>query len=143
MRIVRHTKNDNEFEASWNIRVEVFVKEQNVPIGLELDEHDETAVHVLAYDNDEPVGCGRLVFFDEYAQIGRVAVLQSQRKLGVGKAICEELMAIAVERQAKKVTLHAQLSAEKFYKKLGFTPEGEVFLDAGIDHINMFKLIYI
>ncbi|MCL2401165.1 MAG: GNAT family N-acetyltransferase [Oscillospiraceae bacterium] len=141
MRTVRHTKNDPEFEISWNIRVEVFVEEQNVPIGLELDEHDETAIHVLVYDNEEPVGCGRLVFFDQYAQIGRVAVLQRKRKLGVGRVICETLMNIAAEENAKKVILHAQLSAEDFYKKLGFTPEGEIFDDAGIDHINMFKLL--
>ena len=141
MRTVRHTKNDPEFEISWNIRVEVFVEEQNVPIGLELDEHDETAVHVLVYDNEEPVGCGRLVFFDQYAQIGRVAVLQRKRKLGVGSVICEALMNIAVEENAKKVILHAQLSAEDFYKKLGFTAEGEIFDDAGIDHINMFRLL--
>jgi predicted GNAT family N-acyltransferase len=92
MKTVRHTKNDPEFELSWKIRVEVFVEEQNVPIGLEMDEYDETAVHVLAYDNEEPVGCGRIVFFDQYAQIGRVAVLQRKRKLGVGKLVCEALM---------------------------------------------------
>jgi predicted GNAT family N-acyltransferase len=35
------------------------------------------------------------------------------------------------------VILHAQCSAEGFYRRLGFKAHGEVFQDAGIDHIEM------
>ncbi|NBO42976.1 MAG: GNAT family N-acetyltransferase [Betaproteobacteria bacterium] len=33
--------------------------------------------------------------------------------------------------------LHAQCSAEGFYRRLGFKAQGDVFQDAGIDHIEM------
>jgi predicted GNAT family N-acyltransferase len=39
------------------------------------------------------------------------------------------------------VLLHAQRSAEGFYSRLGFTPQGESFEEAGITHIEMVKAL--
>jgi len=141
MRTVQRIENDVDFELAYNIRLEVFVKEQNVPVEIELDEYDKIADHVVAFDDGAPVGCGRIVFFDEYAKIGRVAVLADKRNSGFGKMVCEELLKIALERDAKKVILHAQCIAMEFYERLGFTAEGEIFDDAGIDHISMVKML--
>ena len=138
---LKRVKSDIDFDIAYNIRLEVFVKEQNVPVEIESDEYDKIATHVLAFYDGAPVGCGRIVFFDEYAKIGRVAVLLNKRKNGIGKLICEELIKIALERDAKKVILHAQCVAVQFYEKLGFTSEGEIFDDAGIDHISMVKML--
>jgi len=138
---VKRIETDADFDLAYSIRLEVFVKEQKVPVEIELDEYDKVATHVLALENGTPVGCGRVVFFDEYAKIGRVAVLLSKRKSGVGKMVCEELIKIAREQNAKKVILHAQCVATEFYEKLGFTAEGEIFDDAGIDHISMVKML--
>ena len=38
---------------------------------------------------------------------------------------------------ANEIQLDAQLTAVKFYESLGFTSYGEVFKDAGIDHVAM------
>ena len=35
------------------------------------------------------------------------------------------------------VELHAQVHARRFYERAGFTPFGEVYLEAGIEHIGM------
>jgi hypothetical protein len=35
------------------------------------------------------------------------------------------------------VCLHAQISAQGFYERLGFTPRGEVYAEVGIPHIEM------
>ena len=40
-----------------------------------------------------------------------------------------------------QIKLDAQISAQKFYESLGFIAHGEVFLDAGIDHISMVRFI--
>jgi len=141
MRSVKRVENDAEFQLAYNIRVKVFVEEQNVPVEIESDEYDKIAIHVLALEDGEPVGCGRVVFFDDYAKIGRVAVLMDKRKSGFGKIVCEELLNIAVENGAKKAVLHAQCVASKFYETLGFTPEGEIFDEDGIDHIKMVKVL--
>ena len=55
-----------ETKLNWNrplkIRIEVFVKEQNVPEQIEMDEYDDIADHVIALRDGEPVGCGRVFF---------------------------------------------------------------------------------
>ena len=37
------------------------------------------------------------------------------------------------------VELHAQVHAAGFYDKAGYTPYGEVYLEAGIEHVSMRK----
>ena len=45
---VRVAKAPDDLAACFAVRREVFVGEQNVPVELEYDERDATAVHVLA-----------------------------------------------------------------------------------------------
>ncbi len=116
-----------------NLRHEVFVKEQNVPIELELDEYDSDAFHVAAFseNSNEIVGTGRLLVD---GKIGRMAVKRELRRCGIGKAILRNLLKEAVNRKHSEVILGAQLSAIDFYKNLGFKEFGDIFIDAGIDH---------
>ncbi|MCL2857541.1 MAG: GNAT family N-acetyltransferase [Oscillospiraceae bacterium] len=141
MGTVKCVESAGELGTAYNIRFKVFVDEQNVPVELELDEYDNDAVHMLALEGGVAVGCGRVVFFEGYAKIGRVAVLKEHRGRGHAKMICEKLIDIAREQGSRKAVLDSQCSAEGFYRKLGFEPEGEVFDDAGIEHVRMVKTL--
>ncbi|WP_374580786.1 GNAT family N-acetyltransferase [Pseudoduganella sp.] len=117
------------------IRMEVFVREQNVPADLEMDERDAGCLHAVAYDAaGQPVGTGRLL---PDGHIGRMAVLRSARGSGVGGAILKGLMEKARERGDQRVVLSAQTHAAEFYLAHGFAMAGDVFLEAGIAHIEM------
>lgn len=41
----------------------------------------------------------------------------------------------------RDVVLHAQCHAQNFYARAGFVPEGEVYDEAGIDHIPMRRVL--
>ena len=117
------------------IRDRVFIQEQQVPEELERDPCDPGYVHVLATtETGEPIGTGRLL---PGGKVGRMAVLPEWRSGGVGSALLESLIAVARERGDREVVLDAQVSAEGFYRRRGFTSEGGIFLDAGIPHIRM------
>jgi len=117
------------------IRMEVFVREQNVPAALEMDDNDAASLHAVAYDaGGRPLGTGRLL---PDGHIGRMAVLAGARGTGVGGAILQGLMAKARERGDEKVVLSAQTHAAEFYLAHGFAMVGEVFHEAGIAHIEM------
>lgn len=117
------------------IRMEVFVREQNVPADLEMDDRDAGCLHAVAYDADgQAIGTGRLL---PDGHIGRMAVLRPARGSGVGGAILEGLMARARERGDARVMLSAQTHAAEFYLAHGFAMAGDVFLEAGIPHIEM------
>ena len=52
------------------IRRKVFIEEQHVPEAIEMDEDDAHAFHVIAFDYDTPVGCGRMVPHGDQVKIG-------------------------------------------------------------------------
>src|SRR5215831_8287792 len=96
----------SQMKQAWAIRRLVFIEEQHVPEEIEMDADDSEALHALALDGSEPVGCGRM--------------MEQARQRGFNRAV-----------------LHAQLTAEGFYLKNGYIPEGEVFEEAGIAHRRM------
>lgn len=123
------------------IRTKVFVEEQHVPIDLELDEYEQEAVHFLASVDDEPAGVARMRWIDDRtAKAERVAVLIPFRGCGVGRELMLALEKYAKFEQATSVKLHAQLTAQSFYERLGYEAFGDNFLDAGIEHIAMRKI---
>jgi len=132
-------KTKDILQKALGLRYEVFVKEQNVPVGIERDSCDKTATHVIVIDNDtgECIGCGRLVIKDGIAKIGRVAVKKSFREKGYGRGICLELIKIARESDINDIRLNSQLEVAGFYKKLGFKEYGDIFIEANMKHVAM------
>lgn len=130
-------------EADWahdgptlsNIRRLVFIIEQSVPKEEEWDGRDEASWHWLATDESgRPIGTARLL---PEGQIGRMAVLKEYRGYGVGAALLEQAVDKASRLGFKGVFLNAQAHALEFYRKAGFEPEGEEFMEAGIPHYRM------
>lgn len=122
-------------EALHRVRHRVFVDEQQVPAGLEIDALDPLSVHVLARSRDgDPIGAGRLT---PEGRIGRMAVLAPWRGHGVGEALLLALVEAARTAGWPQLTLHAQLPARVFYTRQGFLPEGDIFDEAGIAHQQM------
>lgn len=121
--------------AVSEIRMQVFVMEQLVPLDLEFDGLDQTACHWLAKDSrGQPVGTARLL---NNGHIGRMAVLRPYRNNGVGSAIMRSIVAHTKQAGLLSLHLNAQITAEPFYQHLGFSRYGEEFMDAGIPHIAM------
>jgi predicted GNAT family N-acyltransferase len=121
------------------VRDVVFVQEQQVPRDLERDALDPLSHHVLARDAaGTPIGTARLT--PEH-RIGRMAVLSAWRGRGVGDALLVALLDEARRRQWPDVSLHAQITAEAFYARHGFLPEGERFFEAGIEHQAMRRVL--
>lgn len=140
----------SELDAVFALRHEVFVVGQDVPEELERDALDAGADHAVAVVDGRVVGTGRLVDgrIDEDGRlvpgtegtvgtIGRMAVSPAARGDGVGRAVLDLLVSRAAERGLPQVELHAQLHARGFYDRAGFTPFGEVYLEAGIEHLGM------
>ena len=117
------------------VRETVFVLEQGVPLALEWDSADETAWHWLAEDRGgRAIGTGRLL---PSGQIGRMAVMNEWRRQGVGRALLQAIIDASHALAGPAPFLHAQHGAVEFYRRFGFRPEGETFMDAGIPHLTM------
>ena len=68
-----------------------------------------------------------------------MAVLKEWRRQGVGTALMEQLLDEARNREISQLTLNAQLYVTSLYRKFGFKPVGEEFIEAGIPHVRMVK----
>jgi predicted GNAT family N-acyltransferase len=127
-----------DMERAYAIRRRVFIEEQRVPEEIELDADDAHAFQALALLDGVAIGCGRMLEHGgSEVKIGRMAVLPEFRKTGVGAHILRFLIESARTRGFRKAILHAQLTAEGFYLKQGFSPVGGVFDEAGIAHRKM------
>jgi predicted GNAT family N-acyltransferase len=121
------------------LRFAIFVGEQNVPEGIELDDQDEHCLHAIAYDVDgKAIGTGRLL---PDGHIGRMAVLREWRGKGVGGRLLEALIERARARGMRRVALNAQTHAAPFYARFGFAVVGAEFMEAGIPHVEMTRAL--
>jgi predicted GNAT family N-acyltransferase len=131
-----------DIAACRALRRVVFIEEQGVSEADELDDLDDSALHLLATDDGTAVGTARLLTFGNAGKIGRVCVLHHMRGRGIGAALTRAAIgAFAGMDGVEKVKLSAQISALVFYEKLGFTAHGPVYIDAGIDHRDMMLLL--
>ena len=125
----------NKQAELYSVRRAVFIEEQNISESIELDGRDSDCFHVLASDkNGRAVGTARM---DGKGKIGRMAVLQNYRRQGIGRKMIQALMNFGRKNAITDFHLSAQITAIGFYRKMGFEPFGEEFLEAGIIHINM------
>ena len=124
------------------LRRTVFIEEQNVPEADEVDGRDAGAVHLLATVDGRAVGTARLLVSGDSGKIGRVCVLAEMRGKGIGALLIEAAVReFAANPAIGKVKLSAQINALPFYERLGFTAEGDEYLDAGIVHRDMFRTL--
>lgn len=137
-------KNEEELQKAFSVRELVFIEEQQVPKELELDEydHDPSTIHLLALDHlGQAVGTARFRPYDQdgVCKVERVAVISSLRGSGVGRMLMDEIHQLAQRLGYHTAKLNAQLHARRFYERLGYSGHGEIFLEAGIEHITMIK----
>lgn len=124
------------------LRRVVFIEEQGVPEELEVDGRDGEALHLLARRDGRAVGCARLLVVGDTVKVGRVCVLAEERGQGVGVALIKAAVEAARSvKGAVRVKLGSQAHAIGFYEKLGFVAEGPEYLDAGIVHRDMIRVL--
>jgi predicted GNAT family N-acyltransferase len=136
---VRPARDAGEVRAALELRHEVFVVEQKVPLDEEVDQHDEGALHLVAVDDGRVVATCRLVVEGSTVKLGRVAVGAAARRRGIASRLLEESEAYARTLGVERIALAAQTGALGLYERAGYTPYGERFMDAGIEHLMMEK----
>jgi len=130
----------DDLSEAFEIRRKVFIEEQGVLVEEEFDEYDDIAIHALVYDNKgnhKPVATGRVYQDGKDYRIGRIAVLKEERGKYFGDFVVRLLANKAFSAGAEEVIINAQVTAVPFYEKIGFVSYGEIFDEAGIDHIAM------
>jgi predicted GNAT family N-acyltransferase len=138
---VRPARDQSEIDAALALRYEVFCLEQGVSLAEERDGLDGEALHLVVVADGEVFGTCRLLAEGSEVKLGRMAVASGHRGRGLAADLLVEAEAQAREMGARRIALAAQLGARTLYERAGYAPYGDVFLDAGIEHVMMGKAL--
>jgi predicted GNAT family N-acyltransferase len=135
---IKKIKNKGDLKKVIDIRKNIFVKEQNVPLDIEIDGLDPEAEHFIAYLDDEPIGCARVRADNRIAKLERIAILKKYRCKGFGTKLTKFLIDYCKKKDFQEIILHSQTYVSDFYKKIGFKSRGKTFFEADIEHMEMY-----
>ncbi|MGX7025124.1 GNAT family N-acetyltransferase [Vagococcus hydrophili] len=131
--------NSPTYQDALKIRKEVFVKEQNIPLDIEIAQESD-CLHFVLYDNNQAKATVRLLDKGNHIfKVQRMAVLKEARKKGYAKQLLLFAEQSAKETGATKIVLGAQESALGFYESLNYLVEDDEYFEAGIRHFDMEK----
>ena len=135
----------DELYGIMKLCVDVFVVEQHC-LSPELDGRDQDAIHVWISDEDEVIAyllvLDKGVEHEAYHAIGRVLTSKERRSEGLGKRIMDEGIRVLQENYGEvPIYLEAQVYAEGFYKKSGFSRISDEFILDGIPHYKMLRKV--
>ena len=133
----------DELYAFLKLRTDIFFLEQSID-ETELDDRDQepTTEHFWIADDTGTASYLRVIVDDSPSHldarhsIGRVVVRDDRRGEGLSKALITEVMATYGH---EPMVLHAQEYIAPLYRKFGFESFGEVYVEAGIPHISMYR----
>ena len=114
-------------------RSQIFLLEQKI-ICQDLDDKDKESLHCYFTDENKVVAYLRAV------TVGRVLTLEHKTGLG-SELMRKSLIEIKKHFGIAKICVHAQKQAVGFYEKMGFVSVSDEYLEAGIAHISMEKLV--
>lgn len=139
---VRRVSGEATLADAHAVRRAVFIDEQGVSEAEEMDEKGPEAVHVVAYDDETPVGTARLREPEPgIAKIERVAVRESHREAGLGRELMYAVEDLARLDGMDEAVVQAQTRIQGFYEGLGYRTTSDTFEEAGIPHVEMEKVL--
>jgi predicted GNAT family N-acyltransferase len=131
---------DDELQKAFEVRRQVFIREQGISEDVVFDGHDREALHMVVKDGERVIGSARVQFLaDNQAKLERMAVLKRYRHKGIGREMLLFLDTVWKDKRVQQVIIHAQFEIVPFYKLYGFDELGLPFQEAGIKHVKMRK----
>ena len=122
------------------LRSEVFVVEQNC-VFLDMDNKDFYCEHLMGWQGDKLLGYSRIVpagISYVESSIGRIVSSPAARGQGLGRELLIQSIHTLYALYGKRdIRIGAQYYLKKFYASFGFVQKGEIYLEDGIEHIEM------
>ena len=132
--ICRQIENDDERAVCFKIRKKVFVDEQKLFSGTDVDLHDKVAVHIAAIINDKVIGTVRIYKEENNVWIGGRLAVKKRYRGKAGKFLVLKAVEIVKNNNAKVFKAKIQAYNVPFFLNLKWKPVGEIFLHHGQMH---------
>src|SRR5438105_12189805 len=131
-----------EIYSILQLRNEVFVVEQNC-VFQDADNKDQAGYHLMGWRADKLAAYSRILppgISYEFVSIGRIVTSPAERRNGVGKILMKKYIeAVTKLFGSFAIKLEEQLYLKQFYESFGFVQSGDIYLEDGIEHIEMIR----
>lgn len=130
-----------DYEAEYRLRNAVL----RHPLGMDLSdeylgaERDQLHFGLFSASGDLLATVIAVPGEENTARIRQMAVTMEWAGRGLGSHLMREVEKQLIQQGIRRIELHARRSAERFYLKLGYRPEGTEFQEIGLPHILMVK----
>lgn len=129
-----------EYQQMVKLRNEMLRK----PLGLQFDddelEREKNDVLMGAFEDGKILGCCLLTKVnDKTMRLRQMAVPNNLQGKGIGRALMVFAENLARDLGYKTLIMHARKTAVGFYQKLGYSIEGDEFVEVTIPHFEMIK----
>ncbi len=116
------------------------------PLGLSFAEEElereKDDLLIAAFDDDDMLGCCILTSVgNNTLRLRQMAVQNNLQGKGIGASIMSFIENLARDKGYKYLMMHARDSAVGFYEKFGFKIKGNEFLEVGVSHHVMEKML--
>ena len=132
----------DELYAIMRLRIEVFVVEQNCAF-QDADNKDQLSWHFMGWQNDLLCAYTRIVppgVAYNIPSIGRVVTSPKTRGGGLGRILMEKSIEETTSLYGHTdIKVGAQVYLQKFYASLGFIQSSDIYLEDGIEHMEMIR----
>jgi putative N-acetyltransferase (TIGR04045 family) len=137
--VCRLASDEDDLDAHFELRREVFVSEQALFAGDDRDERDQdpATLHALGFVGDRPCGAVRLYPLGAAGRQwkgDRLAVRPQLRTNHLGAALVRFAVSTAGRLGGSRMVAHVQLPNVRFFEHLGWRREGSPAPFHGIDH---------
>lgn len=129
-----------EYQQMLKLRDDILRK----PLGLKFSpdeiEKEKENLLICAFEDDDMLGCCMLVKEDlTTVRLRQMAVLNDLQGKGIGKALTIFAENLARDHGYRIMNMHARKIAVGFYEKMGYTVQGDEFIELTIPHYVMVK----
>lgn len=131
----------SDWSNYYALRYEVLREPWSQPLGSEILNDEDSAIHAMIVENDIVLAVARLHEAEKgIGQVRCVAVATNQQGKGLGKLLMTYLEDEAKKRGFQQIVLEARENAVPFYEKIGYKITKESYLLFGeIQHYTMLK----
>ncbi len=135
------TVDDPAYPQVWELRDAVLRR----PLGQSLHNDDTSGDHlerifIAEYDAARVVACVMLrPLRDKAFKLRQMVVAPEAQGTGVGRALVQVAEESVFREGAARIEMNARAVVLPFYEKLGYTIEGDGFIEVGIPHFFMQK----
>lgn len=116
------------------------------PLGLQFTafdlEKDKPDAHFAIIENEQVYACLTLTFCESgRIKMRQVATKENEQRKGYGKALIAFAEQFAIDRNYNTMFCHARKTAVPFYERLGYHILGNEFIEIGLPHFEMQKIL--